>query len=87
MCTVHVDRTHTTPDIIDSIATYDSELWVINEEDASKIKATEMNYWRRCCQLTRRDMVRSIEIREQILEPIECKRLKWYDHVDRMSDQ
>jgi hypothetical protein len=79
--------------IIESIATYGSELWVINKNDASKIKAMEMNYWRRCCQLTRRDRVRNTEIRERmgididVLETIECKRLKWYGHVERMNDQ
>ncbi|CAG9827936.1 unnamed protein product [Diabrotica balteata] len=51
----------------------------------------EMNYWRRCCQLTRRERVRNTEIRERMGIDIdilvECKRLKWYGHVERMNDQ
>ena len=53
----------------------------------------EMDYWRRCCRLTRLDRVRNVEIRQamgidlDIIETIEARRLNWFGHLKRMSDE
>ncbi|XP_050497794.1 uncharacterized protein LOC126878967 [Diabrotica virgifera virgifera] len=78
--------------ITESIGLYGAELWEINQRNKSKIKAMEMNYWRRCCRLTRLDRVRNEDIRRQmeidldIIDTIEAKRLNWYGHLQRMPE-
>ncbi|XP_060524518.1 uncharacterized protein LOC132700936 [Cylas formicarius] len=61
--------------------TYVAENWVINKKYKSKIQATEMEYWRRSCRISRIDKVRNEEIRQRMgvkkdtLTLIEEKRL------------
>ena len=43
--------------IVHSIMTYAAEVWVINKKNETKILATEMEYWRRCCGITRADRI------------------------------
>ena len=51
----------------------------------------EMDYWRRCCKLTKLDREKSEEIERRmeididIMETIEVKKLRWYGHVQRMD--
>lgn len=77
--------------IIESISTYGSELWVLNETNKQKLRAMEMDCWRRCCGHTRMDRIRNQQIRDEmevdidIVETIEVKRLIWYGHVQRMG--
>ena len=77
--------------VVESIATYGAELWEINKAYKSKILATEMDFWRRCCRYTRMDRVRNIDIRNEmgididLIETIEVKRLRWYGHLERMT--
>lgn len=72
--------------------TYGAENWVINKKYQNKIKATEMEFWRRSCRLTRLDRIRNDEIKRRmgvekdVLEYIEEKRLLWYGHVRRASE-
>ena len=79
--------------IVESIGTYGAELWEISKRNKTRIKAMEMEFWRRSCQLTRMDKVRNTEIRARmgididIIETIEVKRLKWYGHIQRMSEE
>ncbi|CAG9829626.1 unnamed protein product [Diabrotica balteata] len=57
----------------------------------NKINATEMDYWRRSCRLSRMDKItndeikRRMEIKKDTLNYIEEKRLKWYGHVRRIN--
>lgn len=77
--------------MVQSIMTYAAEHWIINKRNKSKITAVEMEYWRRCCGVTRMDRVRNEEIRQRMnvqtdaLNYIEEKRLQWYGHVRRCS--
>lgn len=44
--------------IAQSIMIYAAEVWVINKRDGGKILATEMKYWKRCCDdLTKMDKI------------------------------
>ncbi|KAL3284148.1 hypothetical protein HHI36_018316 [Cryptolaemus montrouzieri] len=53
----------------------------------------EMDYWRRSCGLTRLDRIKNTEIRERaevdldIKDTIEAKRLEWYGHLRRMTQE
>lgn len=46
--------------------TYAAEVWVIKGK-YQKILATEIEYWRRCWGLTKRDNVMNEEIREKMV--------------------
>lgn len=79
--------------IIQSIMTYSEELWIINKKHQGKILATEMEYCRRCCCLTRMDRIpneeirRRMEVKEDVMKYIETKRLLWYGHVKRTENR
>jgi hypothetical protein len=55
-----------------------------------KLLATEMDFWRRSARKSRKEKVRNgtireiTEMRKNILEVIEEKRLRWFGHVMRM---
>jgi len=79
--------------IVESLFTYGAGLWTANARDRSRIQATEMEYWRRCCQVTRRERFQNQRIREimkpdkSTLESIETKALLWYGHVRRLGEE
>jgi hypothetical protein len=76
--------------LVQSILLYGAETWTLNTQQADKLLATEMNFWRRCARKSRKEKVRNGTIREimevgkNILEVIEEKRLRWFGHVKRM---
>ena len=78
--------------IIEPITLYGSEVWEITEKSKKKLRAVEMEYWRRCCALTKLDKIRNEEIRNRvgvsidIIDTIESKRLSWYGHMRRMKN-
>jgi hypothetical protein len=44
-----------------------------------------MNFWRRSARKSRKEKVRNVmEVRKNILEVIEEKRIRWFGHVKRM---
>jgi hypothetical protein len=73
--------------LVQSILLYGAETWTLNIQQANKLLATEMNFWRRCARKSRKEKVRNVAIREvmevgkNILELIEEKRLRWFGHV------
>jgi hypothetical protein len=62
----------------------------INTQQANKLPATEMDFWRRSARKSRKEKVRNVTIRaimdvgKNILEITEEKRLQWFGHVKRM---
>lgn len=78
--------------LIESSVSYGSEIWVINKRLAQRINATEINYWRRCCSVTKLEHVRNTVIRERmevdrsLIDSIETKKLLWYGHLKRMEE-
>jgi hypothetical protein len=70
---------------------YGAESWQITTKHESRIVATEMKFLRRIVGKTRRDKWRNNRIRETldqepILNYIERRSIKLYDHVLRMQD-
>jgi hypothetical protein len=75
---------------VQSILLYGAETWTLDTQQANKLLATEMDFWRRSARKSRKEKVRNGTIREimdvgkNILEIIEEKRLRWSGHVKRM---
>jgi hypothetical protein len=76
--------------LVQSILLYGAETWTLNTQQANKLLATEMDFWRRSASKSREENVRNVNIREimevgkNILEVIEEKWLRWFEHVKRM---
>ena len=78
--------------IVESIVTYGSETWEINKRNEKRLKALEMDFWRRVCGVSRLEHVRNDEIRrvhrnKDIMHTINMKRVIWYGHVQRMTEE
>jgi hypothetical protein len=64
--------------------------WTLNTQQANKLLATEMDFWRRSARKSRKEKVRNVTIRgvmevgKNILEVTEEKRLRWFGHVKRI---
>jgi hypothetical protein len=73
-----------------SILLYGAETWTLNTQQANKLLATEMDFWRRSSINSRKGKVRNgtiraiMEVGKKILEVIEEKWLRWFGHVKRM---
>jgi hypothetical protein len=76
--------------LVQSILLYGAETWTLNTQQANKLVAIEMDFWRRSARKSRKEEVRNVTIRENmevgknILEVTEEKRLRWFEHVERM---
>jgi hypothetical protein len=76
--------------LVQSILLYGAETWSLNTQQANKLLATEMDFWRRSARKSRKVKVRNVtirevmEVRKNILEVIEENRLRWFGHVKRM---
>ena len=81
--------------IIQSILTYGAEVWQIPNREQNKILATEMDVLRRSARKSKLERIKNKQIKEimgveeepDILDNIEKKRLQWFGHVKRMSDE
>lgn len=77
--------------MVKSILTYGSETWEVTKRNKDRLLATEMDFLRRSCGVSRLQHIRNEEIRrrmdmeETIIEEIEKKRLLWYGHMRRMQ--
>jgi hypothetical protein len=73
--------------LVQSILLYGAETWTLNTQQANKLLATEMDFWRSSARKSRKEKVRNVTIRElmevgkNILEVIEGKWLRWFGHV------
>jgi hypothetical protein len=76
--------------LVQSILLYGAETWTLNTQQANKLLATEMDFWRRSARKSKKEKVRNVtigeimEVGKNILEIIEEKRLRWFGHVKRM---
>jgi hypothetical protein len=75
-----------------SVMSYGAECWAIKVDDVRKMETTEMRMLRMMCGKTLRDRVRSEGIREmtgveKIEEFLRSQRLRWFGHVERMSEE
>ena len=81
--------------VIQSILTYGVEVWQISVRNQNKILATEMDVLRRSAGKSRKEKIRNRQIKEimkeeeepDIIDIIETKRLQWYGHVKRMTEE
>jgi hypothetical protein len=76
--------------LVQSILLYGAETWTLNTQEANKLLANEMDFWRRSARKSRKEKFRNGTIRaimeagRNILEVTEEKRLRWFGHVKRM---
>jgi hypothetical protein len=76
---------------VQSILLYGAETWTLDTQQANKLLATEMDFWRRSARKSRKENVRNgtireiVEVGKNILDVTEEKRLRWFGHVKRMS--
>jgi hypothetical protein len=76
--------------LVQNILLYSAERWTLNTQQANKLLATKMDFWRRSARKSRKEKVRNVTIREimevgkNILGVTEEKRLRWFGHVKRM---
>jgi len=70
---------------------YGSECWCLRKEDERKILTAEMTWLRKILHVTRRDRIKTIDIRETLqqketmVDKIRRRRLTWFGHVSRMD--
>lgn len=78
-----------------SIGIYCAEVWKITKINKSRIKATEKDFWRRYCRLTIGEIEKYTNQRmnenryrynTKNVETTEVKVLKYFGHMNRMSD-
>ena len=84
-------KTTTYTMILRPILTYGCETWALTAKTESRIQAAEMRVLRLIRGASRRDRVRNVKIREDLgvtplLQFIEKRRLQWFGHVKRMSE-
>jgi transcription initiation factor IIF auxiliary subunit len=78
--------------LVESLSTHGTEVGTVPKKNERKIKAMEMNYWRRSSDLIKVDRVRNEEIRRaqvdiDTVETIQAKRLLWCGHLQRMPEE
>jgi hypothetical protein len=67
-----------------------AETWTLDTQQAKKLLATEMDFWRRSARKSRKEKLRNVtiieitEVGKNILEVTEEKRLRWFGYVKRM---
>jgi hypothetical protein len=78
--------------LIKSSLLFLSETWRLTENNKRRVEATEMDALRRSSNVSRKDRIRNVTIRQQtglaetIIKEIEQKQLTWYGHVQRMAE-
>ena len=79
--------------LVRSFTTYVAEVWDIGVRNRVRLLATEMDFLRRSCGLTRTDRVRNEEIIRRmnmdgdLIDEILKKQLVWFGQVKRMDEE
>jgi hypothetical protein len=76
---------------VQSVLIYGSETWAMKVEDTQRLERTERMMVRWMCGFTLRHRKSSEELNgrlgiECVSDVVRCGRLRWYGHVERMSD-
>jgi hypothetical protein len=61
--------------------------WRLTENNKRRVEATEMDALRRSSRLSRKERIKNVMIRQQIVKEIEQNRLTCYGHVQRMVER
>mgnify|MGYP000580765113 CR=1 FL=1 len=78
--------------LVQCVMFYEAETWTINRVQEGKLRATELDFWRRSARKSRRDKIKNVEIKQimnvekDIVEVINGKRLQRYGHILKMND-
>ena len=77
--------------VIRPVMLYGAECWTVTGKEEQILETTEMRMLRRIVDVTRRDQIRSVDIRKElgvndIREKAREIRLRWYGHVMRMDN-
>ena len=79
--------------IVKSTITCAAETWCLKAKTVAKLNSTEMDFWRRSSQISRKDKIRNTVIKQKkmsvvrsLLDDIKTKQLQWYGHVQRMEE-
>lgn len=78
--------------IVEGITLYNSETWDMNRRNERRLQAVEMDAMRRSCGVSRLEHIPNTNIKDRmnmegdIVDRIEGKRLTWYGHLKRMSE-
>jgi hypothetical protein len=78
--------------LIKSSLLYGSETWRLTENNKRRVEATEMDVLRRSSRISRKERIRNVTIRQQIvleetiIKEIEQNQFTWYAHVQRMAE-
>ena len=81
-------KTHIYHAVVKSTIKYAAETGCLK----TKLKSTEMDFWRRSARISRKDKIRNTIIKQQmnvtrsLLDDIKTKQLKLYGHVQRMEE-
>ena len=85
-------KTHIYRAIVKSTITYAAETWCLKAKTVTKLKSTEMDFWRRSARVSRKDKIRNTIIKQKVnvtrslLDDIKTKQLQRYGHVQRMEE-
>ena len=78
--------------IIKITMTYVAETGCLKAKTIAKLSSTEMDFWRRCARIYRKDKIRNnivkqkMNVTRSLLEDIKTKQQQWYGHVQRMGE-
>ena len=79
--------------MIDTVALYGVESWLITKKLKSKLLAFEMRNLRRIMRMRWMDMIRNEEVRRMsavtntVLDRVEDMQKRWLGHVERMNER
>ena len=79
--------------LILSLLMYGSESWTLKKEDENRLLVFEMTCLRKILGVSRLDKIRnttirkSLDLKEDIIERISQKRLRYYGHIMRINTQ
>ena len=76
--------------IVQNIALYEAKMWPMTTTIRNKLRSVELDYMRRCLQITKSDRVRTQEIWNRM--EVKCSMTKnWktghYNSMERMSEE
>ena len=78
--------------MVESVAYYGCEVWLLKREEQRKLLALEMDYLRRSARVSRLQKIQNTTIRSKmqadqpILDRLQRRQLKWYGYHFRMED-
>jgi hypothetical protein len=85
-------KTHIYHAIVKSTITHATETCCLKSKAIAKLNFTEIDFWRRSAQISRKDKIRNKIIKQKtnvtrsLLDDVKTKQLQWYGHVQRMEE-